>query len=171
MFFGLGSSAVGDSSFVLSVTEGTPSPQRKASPKKYKLGTAFSDDDGEDMLGRGDFLSVLSAPGSSTSVSTSYSSDGEALATPGTEPSRESWQIAEWDFDVEKSFGSGISFDDVSDMDKFIMKTLVAGGKGVQEGDGIGKRLPGTPVKKVKKRDLVDLKPGVCESMHTLASD
>jgi mitosis inhibitor protein kinase SWE1 len=174
IFFGVGPPVATDASFFFNVTGSSPlthSTRKVALPKKYKprdSGVALSgseeeegeEEDEEDEAS----LRVATIPASSNSTSTVYSSDGdrEALATPDVEPSLDSgWPATQCEPDSEEddeSFGK---------VDKFIMKTLVAGGKGRQDGGGIPhmdgagdtvggawKKPPGTPVKRVKLRDL-----------------
>jgi mitosis inhibitor protein kinase SWE1 len=91
MFFG--ATPGQNSSFMFSLTEGTPSPRKQGGnkqelPKKYKprdSGVSLSDDD--EMGGvDGGYLSAA-MPTSSTSVSTIHSDeDRDALVTPGFGP-------------------------------------------------------------------------------------
>lgn len=162
MFFGV-TSGPQDSSFMFSVTEGTPSPRKQGKngqelPKKYKprdSGVSLSDDDmAESGVG---YLSAAMLT-SSNSVSTIHSDeDRDALVTPGVGPGEGSgWPDA--------VFVSG--FDDVGDksftaeggvdVDSFILRTLAAGSKAAQDGP---KKIPGTPVKKTKTSHLAGERP------------
>jgi mitosis inhibitor protein kinase SWE1 len=159
----------GDSSFVFSVTEGTPSPRTRSStgalPKKYNLrdsGVVLSDEEDQDpRMGfgfglsgsgstSGEFLSVM--PRASTSVSSLYSDGDEGLVTPGAGPGMGSgWPeagVVVGSLLDEGEIGTGVGRDE-GGVDAFILRTLVAGaGAG---GKREGKRVPpGTPVKKVR---------------------
>ncbi|KAI0633439.1 hypothetical protein C8Q77DRAFT_1058135 [Trametes polyzona] len=166
------SSGPADSSFAISLQKGgTPSPKKKQKrenleplPKKFRprdSGVVLDDSD-EDLdipLDHGaDFLTAA-MPRASTSVSTVGSSnDDHDLVTPGFAPSAGSgWptvNIAGHDDDhTVGSLGSqmGIS----RSVDAFILKTLAAGGSVSTRGDAEPKRVPGTPVKKVKTAHLM----------------
>lgn len=177
-----------DSSFVFSVTEGTPSPKKQGGTgvlkKKYQprdSGIVVTDDEGMSMnlatggtmgaseslggLARGDYLSVM--PRASTSVSSIYSDVDQELVTPGYGPYANSgWPdaviVRGSGFDdttyrgeggVRIGMGSGA--DDTDGVDAFILRTLAAATKGPKDRRGSEgaygvKRMPGTPVKKVK---------------------
>jgi mitosis inhibitor protein kinase SWE1 len=174
-----------DSSFVFSVTEGTPSPRRNSVGggaglrKKYKprdSGVVMSDDEGNSMNmgtgmgmymrmggtlgasgsigGAGDYLSVM--PSASNSVN-SVSSDVDQLVTPGYGPGeRSGWPEAFVVTDGDGNAGArGEEGVDV-DVDAFILRTLADGTnsrRGSEGGGGPGvmmKKIPGTPVKRVK---------------------
>lgn len=148
MFFGGGPQ---DSSFVFNITEGTPSPRAKRPepatlPRKYKprdSGVVMSDDD-DDMSYGGNHLSVV--PPASTSVS-SIQSDVDNLITPGFGPESSSGWPSVFVTGAD-DIGSGERLD----VDAFIMRTLAAAAsKGAQE---MKKRVPGTPVKKMKTQFL-----------------
>jgi len=152
MFFG----GPTESSFMFNVTGGTPSPISKKSeaqvelPKKYKprdSGIVLSDDDD---IGAGKaYLNVM--PKASRSDGSIYSDGDEGLVTPGAGPS----PVSGW---PEAAVVVNSFFDEMSEnvvghgeselnVDEFILRTLAAGAKGPQEG---AKKVPGTPVKKVK---------------------
>ncbi|KAH0588971.1 Mitosis inhibitor protein kinase wee1 [Termitomyces sp. J132] len=144
MFFGGGPQ---DSSFVFSVTEGTPSPRTKKMKRstlqsKYKPRDSGIALDDEHEAGT-DCLNVM--PGTSTSVGSIHSDIEDNLVTPGTGPEAGS----EW----PRVFVTGAD-DPTSreglDVDAFIMRTLAVASKN-PEGK---KKVPGTPVKKVKKTYL-----------------
>ncbi|KAG6873414.1 hypothetical protein C0995_015839 [Termitomyces sp. Mi166 len=144
MFFGGGPH---DSSFVFSVTEGTPSPRSKKTKRstlqsKYKprdSGIALDDE----YEGGTDFLNVM--PGTSTSVGSIHSDIEDSLVTPGTGPEGESgWPSVFVTGTDDATVREGL------DVDAFIMRTLAAASKN-PEGK---KKVPGTPVKKVKKAYL-----------------
>ncbi|KAG6918544.1 hypothetical protein DXG01_013634 [Tephrocybe rancida] len=147
MFFGGGPQ---DSSFIFSVTEGTPSPRSKRMdpttlPRKYKprdSGIMLSDDD-DDMSG--DFLNVM--PGASTSVGSIHSDAEDNLVTPGCAPEAGSgWPSVYISGTDDAGSGEHPGPGEHLDVDAFIMRTLAAASKS-QEGK---KKVPGTPVKKVK---------------------
>jgi mitosis inhibitor protein kinase SWE1 len=159
MFFGDGPQ---DSSFVFSVTQGTPSPRSKSTgqaglPKKYKPRDSgvmlLSDDEETGANVSGDLLSVM--PAASISEGSIYSDAEDGLVTPGVGPGVVSgWPaVAVGGFDDigENSFGGG---DD--GVNAFIMRTLAAGAKGQPDGP---KKAPGTPVKKVKTTRLIVNRP------------
>jgi mitosis inhibitor protein kinase SWE1 len=141
-----------DTSFNFSVTEDTPSPRNKKIffQKKYKprdSGVVLSDE--ED----GRYFGVM--PKASTSIGSLYSSGDEGLVTPGTGPSPGSgWpqaavvvssffdEMSEGVLDGNAGAGEG-------NVDEFILRTLAAGAKGTHDGEG-PKKIPGTPVKKVR---------------------
>ncbi|KIJ67624.1 hypothetical protein HYDPIDRAFT_174044 [Hydnomerulius pinastri MD-312] len=150
-----------ETSFVFSVTEGTPSPRsqkvKEMLPSKYKprdSGVVFSDDEDTSNSG-GDFLSAM--PRTSTSASSLYS-DTEDLVTPGVMPGANSgWPtavvISGLD-DGDRNFHR--INDDGVDVDAFILRTLAAGGKPSAEES---KKPPGTPVKKLKNTYLGGTRP------------
>ncbi|KAH9855156.1 hypothetical protein C2E23DRAFT_814673 [Lenzites betulinus] len=161
-----------DSSFAISLQNGgTPSPKKKQKretldplPKKFRprdSGVVLDDSDGElDIpLGDGNDFLMAAMPRSSTSVSTMGSlSDDHELVTPGVGPSMASgWptvNIATQDDDgLTGSFGSQMGTG--RSVDAFILKTLAAGASVSTRGDAEPKRVPGTPVKKVKTAHLV----------------
>jgi mitosis inhibitor protein kinase SWE1 len=145
MFFGP------DSSFVLNVTSETPSPQSKtALPMKFKHRNSvlISDEDDIPSTGSsnvGDFLQAM--PKASISV-TSICSD-EGLMTPGAVPEGYSdWPTATIYVDVgDNQHPYGLTSEAGVDVDAFIIKTLAAASKGPHL---LPKRIPGTPVKKVR---------------------
>ena len=165
-----------DSSFVFSVTEGTPSPRKPSGAgglkKKFKprdSGIVMSEDEGTSMgsinpgilspVPRGagqDFLTVN--PRASTSVNSSVSSDLDTeLVTPVFGPGEESgWPkavvVSDFGFDDVRDQGE-TSLSGNVDVDAFILRTLAAakdpqGRRGSEVGFGGVKKAPGTPVKK-----------------------
>ncbi|KAF8441622.1 hypothetical protein L210DRAFT_3399167 [Boletus edulis BED1] len=143
-----------ETSFVFSVTEGTPSPRSKGQkgkdmlPLKYKprdSGVALSDDEG-------DASNSLSAMPQASTSSSLNSDIGDDLITPGAIPGLDSgWPPA---FVI-----SGSDDDhriDGVDVDAFILRTLAAGGKPSTEEP---KKPPGTPVKKLKSAYLGGNRP------------
>lgn len=156
------------SSFIFSVTGGTPSPRSKANtpislPKKFKprdSGVVISDDEDELMsisgsVG-GDFLNVM--PRASTSVSSIYSDGDEGLITPGVGPELGSgWPgAAVFISGADDNGRSTMTMEGGVDVDAFIMRTLASAAKGQQEAS---KKVPGTPVKKVKTTYLAGDRP------------
>ena len=145
MFFGP------DSSFVLNVTSETPSPQSKtALPVKFKHRNSVLVSDEDDMLSTGsstvgDFLQAM--PTASISVTSICSNDG--LVTPGAAPDGYSdWPTAAIYVDAgDNQHPYGLTSDAGVDVDAFIIKTLAAASKGPHL---LPKRIPGTPVKKVR---------------------
>ena len=142
MFFGP------DSSFVLNVTSETPSPQSKtALPVKFQHRNSVLVSDEEDMLSTGsstvgDFLQAM--PKASISV-TSICSD-EGLKTPGTAPESD-WPTAAIYVDAgDDQHPYGLTSEAGVDVDAFIIRTLAAASKGPH----LPKRIPGTPVKKIR---------------------
>ena len=169
-----------DSSFVFSVTEGTPSPRKPSETgglkKKFKprdSGIVMSDDEGTSIgninpsilspapRGAGQtFLTVI--PRASTSVNSVSSDLDTELVTPGYGPGEE----AGW---PEAVVAGDFGFDDVRDqsetalngnvdVDAFILQTLAAakdlqGRRGSEGGFGGVKKAPGTP-KKIKTSHL-----------------
>ncbi|KAH7920791.1 hypothetical protein BV22DRAFT_1073421 [Leucogyrophana mollusca] len=151
-----------DSSFVFSVTEGTPSPRskkgRETLPTKYKprdSGVVFGDE--EDAVHGGEYLSAM--PRASTSVSSIYSDDaGDDLVTPGFGPGQASgWPTAVIMSGLDDG-DRGLHHvnEDGVDVDAFILRTLAAGGKGSAEET---KKPPGTPVKKLKNNHFGGNRP------------
>ncbi|KAF9232741.1 hypothetical protein BU15DRAFT_90586 [Melanogaster broomeanus] len=151
-----------ETSFVFSVTEGTPSPRSKKVqemiPSKYKprdSGVVFSDD--EDMSNSGgDFLTAM--PHTSTATSSLYSDAGDDLVTPGVVPGTNSgWPTA---VVISGLDDGGRNFhgtnDHGVDVDSFILRTLAASGKPSAEES---KKPPGTPVKKLKNTYLGGNRP------------
>lgn len=160
MFFE-GGELPADSSFVFSVTEGTPSPRRmpsnEALPKKFKSrdsGVMLSDDDEFVPMAAERYAGgLLTVPQASASVSTLGSNDDESgLITPCFGPSASSsWPVP----DIADPTGN----DDGGQggVDAFIMRTLAAVAKKPADTAvvvGEGKKPPGTPVKKVKTSNL-----------------
>jgi len=149
MFFG-----PEDSSFVLNVTSGTPSPQSKtALPMKFKHRNSVLVSDEEEMLSTGssaagDILQAM--PKASTSVSSFCSDDG--LVTPGVAPEGFSgWPTAAV-YNGADDLGDnqhpyGLTSEAGVDIDAFILRTLAAASKGPHFPL---KRIPGTPVKKAR---------------------
>lgn len=136
-----------DSSFVFSVTEVTPPPRTKKMKQstlqsKYKprdSGIVLDDEHDGGM----DYLNVM--PGTSTSVGSIHSDNEDNLVTPGTGPEvGEEWPSIFITGTDDATSKEGL------DVDAFIMRTLAAASRN-PEGK---KRVPGTPVKKVKKTYL-----------------
>ncbi|KIK74690.1 hypothetical protein PAXRUDRAFT_19624 [Paxillus rubicundulus Ve08.2h10] len=138
-----------ETSFVFSVTEGTPSPRSKKVqemlPSKYKprdSGVAFSDDEDTSNSG-GNFLSAM--PRTSTSASSLNSDAGDDLVTPGVVPGANS----DWPTAVILSGldDSGRNFhrtnDDGVDVDVFILQTLTTSSEPSAEDS----KKPPTPLK------------------------
>ncbi|TFK44853.1 hypothetical protein BDQ12DRAFT_641852 [Crucibulum laeve] len=142
-----------DSSFVFNLTEGTPSPLKKALPRKYSKpirdsGIVVSDEDDMASIGSsvGDFLHVM--PRASTSMTSICSDLDEGLVTPGTGPDTSSgWPTSGVfvkdtdDVSINGTHEGGV------DVDAFIMRTLTAASRGSDDGK---KKIPGTPVKKMR---------------------
>ncbi|KAH9892904.1 hypothetical protein C8Q73DRAFT_649457 [Cubamyces lactineus] len=166
------SSGPADSSFAISLQKGgTPSPKKKQKresleplPKKFRprdSGVVLDDSDEELDIPLDDGTDFLTAamPRASTSVSTmGSSSDDHELVTPGLAPSASSgWptvNIVNHDDDhARTSLGTYAGMG--RSVDAFILKTLAAGGSVSTRGDAEPKRVPGTPVKKVKTAHLV----------------
>ncbi|KAF9451968.1 hypothetical protein P691DRAFT_806069 [Macrolepiota fuliginosa MF-IS2] len=144
-----------NSSFILNITTHTPSPSSKTTLRtKYQSrdsGVVVSDDDGvvftnSKSLAGGD--SLFSIARSSTSVSSAFSDDG--LVTPGLAPDFGSgWPdvnvfIRGTDDNGRTTHGS---LEGGVHVDAFIMRTLAAAANGPHE---VTKKVPGTPVKKVR---------------------
>ena len=162
------SSGAADSSFAISLQKGgTPSPKKKQKresldplPKKFRsrdsgVVLTDSDDDLDLPLDIGKNYLMAAMPRASTSVST-VASDDTGLVTPGIGPSAESgWpsvvNAADDHLTVSHSNHMGMG----RSVDAFILKTLAAGGSVATRGDAEPKRVPGTPVKKVKTAHLV----------------
>ncbi|KAL0956458.1 hypothetical protein HGRIS_002604 [Hohenbuehelia grisea] len=153
-FFGAASS-----SFSFNITESTPSPRSKkwettSLPKKYKprdSGIVVSSDD-EERLRPGDISarSSLSAmPRTSSSASSIYSDPDDGLITPGVGPGLGSgWPDVGVRIRDSGEFGIPLNDVDVeANVDAFIMRTLAKASKAPDDG---AKRVPGTPVKKIK---------------------
>ena len=157
LFFGDGPA---DSSFNFSLTGDTPSPKKKQRtesiellPKKFRprdSGIVLDESDG------GDFFGNDGVSRASTSVSTINStSDKEALITPGFAPGEHSgWPNvvnldSDDDDDLQRSEG-------LQSGDEFIMRYLTGGAKSSAKGHGEPKRVPGTPVKKVRTAQIID---------------
>ncbi|KAG2128324.1 uncharacterized protein EDB93DRAFT_1184674 [Suillus bovinus] len=148
-----------ESSFVFSITEGTPSPRSQKGkegllPSKYKprdSGIVLSDD--ESIPARNSALS-----GSSSSIY-SDNDNGDDLVTPGIVPGAFSgWpRISGVDDAHLHSFNQSHPYQyfdhDEDDVDAFILRTLEAGGK---PSAAEGKKPPGTPVKKLKSHFGLD---------------
>ncbi|TFK83778.1 hypothetical protein K466DRAFT_497790 [Polyporus arcularius HHB13444] len=172
LFFGSGPTS---SSFAMSLQRGgIPSPKKKQKresvdplPKKFRprdSGVALSDSEEElDLpIDGGKNLLMAAMPRASTSVSTVASwNDDTELVTPGCAPSAASgWPsvgIVSFDDDHDHfstSHSSSYMGMDRS-VDAFILRTLAAGGSVATRGDAEPKRVPGTPVKKVKTAHLM----------------
>ncbi|KAJ4483261.1 hypothetical protein J3R30DRAFT_3284361 [Lentinula aciculospora] len=154
-----------NSSFVLSVTEDTPSPKRfsrksEQISKKYTRdsGIVLSDED-EDMefvesSTSSERLSTM--PRASTSVSSLYSDFEDGLVTPGVGPrSASAWPDAV----IVTDGGCDASEPDV---DAFVLRTLATAAKNTYE----AKKAPGTPVKKSKVSYLACQRPWQSAMTH-----
>ena len=156
MFFGDGPQ---DSTFVFSVMEGTPSPRSNkpstaSLPSKHKprdSGVVMSDDE-DHLMSIGDHLAV---PAASTSANSLQSDDEDSLATPGITPDAGSgWpRVFVTGTDDVDGKDLHLAARDGVDVDAFIMRTLAAASKGPEDGK---KKVPGTPVKRVKTAHLVE---------------
>lgn len=157
-----------NSSFVLNITEDTPSPKRigrtsEQISKKYTRdsGIALSDDD-EDMefvesSTSSERLSTM--PRASTSVSSLYSDIEDGLVTPGVGPrSSSAWP----DFVIVNGPDDGGCDTSQQDVDAFILRTLAAAAKSTYE----AKKAPGTPVKKSKVSYLARQRPWQSAMTH-----
>ncbi|KAJ3566472.1 hypothetical protein NP233_g6981 [Leucocoprinus birnbaumii] len=148
------------SSFILSVTANTPphpsvKPNLQSKFKPRDSGVVVSDDDGgmtfanSQSLEKGD--SLFPAARSSTSVSTAFSDNDENLVTPGLAPDSGSpWPDAAVFIRGTDDNGLRVSHGSLEsgvDVDAFIMSTLASAANGPQE---VTKKVPGTPVKKVR---------------------
>ena len=163
LFFGDGPA---DSSFAFSLTGDTPSPKKKQRtesvellPKKFRprdSGIVLDESDGGELFGDD------GVPRASTSVSTMGSnSDSEALITPGFGPGEHSgWPaVVNLDDSDDEGFLGGLNSDGSSadrSGDEFIMRYLTGGGKSSAKDHGEPKRVPGTPVKKVRTAQIID---------------
>ncbi|KAF9062440.1 kinase-like domain-containing protein [Rhodocollybia butyracea] len=154
-----------NSSFVLNITEDTPSPKRICRrsdqiSQKYTRdsGIALSEDEDMGYVESSTSSEQLSAmPQASSSVSSLYSDFEEGLVTPGVAPrSNSGWPDA---VIVSGSDDSGCGSVDV---DAFILRTLAAAAKGTQE----VKKAPGTPVKKSKVSYLAGQRPWQSAMAH-----
>ena len=172
LFFGSGPAS---SSFAISLQRGcTPSPKKKQKresldplPKKFRprdSGVVLSDSDEELDLPIDDGKNFLMAamPRASTSLSTVASSNDEhELVTPGFAPSATSgWPTigivnSDDDHDHLSTSHSSSNMGMGRSVDAFILRTLAAGGSVATRGDAEPKRVPGTPVKKVKTAHLM----------------
>ncbi|RPD63961.1 hypothetical protein L227DRAFT_561394 [Lentinus tigrinus ALCF2SS1-6] len=172
IFFGSGPAS---SSFAMSLKQGgTPSPKKKQKresleplPKKFRprdSGVVLSDSDDELDLPIDDGKNFLMAamPRASTSVSTVASSnDEQELVTPGFAPSTASgWPTigivsSDDGHDHLSTSHSSSNMGMSRSVDAFILRTLAAGGSVATRGDAEPKRVPGTPVKKVKTAHLM----------------
>ncbi|GBE81461.1 predicted protein [Sparassis crispa] len=154
-----------DTSFAFSLTEGTPSPKKKQkrdipSPLQKKFrprdsGVVLDESDSDSGLyGHGGAM-----PQASTSVSTMGSeAEEQELVTPGFAPGAASgWPgVTVMNLDDNMGVGSRTGMHGGRGVDAFIMRVLAAGAtKSAQDIDGEPKRVPGTPVKKVKTAHLV----------------
>lgn len=145
-----------NTSFILNVTTNTPSPPSKTVLRtKYQArdsSAMTSDDDGSTVMadsrsskGRDSLFPIMR---SSTSVSSGVSDDG--LVTPGVPPdSSISWPDANVFIRGTDDNGRTLqgSLEGGVDVDAFIMRTLSSAANGPHE---ITKRVPGTPVKKIR---------------------
>lgn len=146
-----------DGSFVFRLTEDTPSPKsKKPLPRKCTLrdsGIVISDED--EMVPSGSSISADRMLRASTSVSSISSDVDEGLITPGITPE----SLSGWPSEVfvQGSDDSVVNTkQDRLDVDSFIMRTLEAGSKG----PGIEpKKVPGTPVKKIRTTYLTGERP------------
>lgn len=130
---------------MFSVTEGTPSPgSKKKLQKKFKprdSGVVLSDE--EDAQGDGEGYLGVSVSGRASSTSVSTEGDTDTLVTPGVGPSLGSgWPVIVSGDGVHE--GRGVGNYEAGDL-----KTLAAGARAPEGGS---KKVPGTPVKKVKMR-------------------
>nr|VWO98310.1 Map kinase [Ganoderma boninense] len=164
------SSGPADSSFAISLQRDcTPSPKKKQKresldplPKKFRprdSGVVLSDSDDDLDLAFDDHTNFVMAamPRASTSVSTMASSfDDHDLVTPGIAPSAASgWPTVVNLDDDHLSTSCSTSVGMGRSVDAFILRTLAAGGSVSTRGEAEPKRVPGTPVKKVKTAHLV----------------
>jgi len=137
----------GSSSFVLNVTRNTPSPPAKpALPMKYKHRDSLMVSDDDEMPSTGSSIGggLNFMPKASASVSSIGSEDG--LVTPGVTPEGFSgWPTSSIFVNGADDSAHPYGHESV-DVDAFIMKTLAAASKG----SNMPKKIPGTPVKKVR---------------------
>ncbi|KAE9411300.1 kinase-like protein [Gymnopus androsaceus JB14] len=151
-----------NSSFVLSITEDTPSPKRIGRKsdqisKKYARdsGIALSDEDESmDFLNSSSSERLSAMPRASTSVSSLYSDFEDGLVTPGAGPrSSSGWPDA---VIITNADDAGCDVPRAQqDIDAFILRTLAAAANGTHE----VKKAPGTPVKKTKVSYLAGQRP------------
>ncbi|KAG6880196.1 hypothetical protein C0992_003860 [Termitomyces sp. T32_za158] len=134
-----------DSSFVFNVTEVTPSPRTKKMRQSTLQSKYKPRDSGVALEDEHDGVTDYLMPGASTSVGSIHSDNEDNLVTPGTGPEAGS----EWPSIFITGTDDATSKEGL-DVDAFIMRTLAAASKN-PEGK---KRVPGTPVKKVKKTYL-----------------
>ena len=163
------SSGPADSSFAISLQRGcTPSPKKKQKresldplPKKFRprdSGVVLSDSDDDLDLAFDDHTNFVMAamPRASTSVSTVASSfDDHELVTPGIAPSAASGWPTVVNLDDDHLSASHSTVGMSRGVDAFILRTLAAGGCVSTQRETEPKRVPGTPVKKVKTAHLV----------------
>ena len=161
------SSGAADSSFAISLQQGaTPSPKKKQKresldplPKKFRArdsGVVLTDSEEElDLpLEFSKNYLLVAMPRASTSVST-VGSDDNGLVTPGVGPSAESgWPTVVNLDDDHLSATNPVRMSMGRSVDAFILKTLAAGGSVAARTDAEPKRVPGTPVKRVKTSHL-----------------
>lgn len=163
-------------SFSFNVSGGTPSPTKKQRiesveklPRKYRprdSGVVLDDSDDDVFdhrpsglgIGAGAGLLSMAAEGSGSLSSIQSESDVEALVTPGTGPSPNSgWPTVDVvNHDDDHFFSSRSLLDANAGVDAFILRTLAAGAKASAPVPGEPKRMPGTPVKKVKTSHLIE---------------
>ena len=153
--FFFSSSGPKDSSFTFSLTSEMSSPTKKQRQESVELlPKKFRPRDSGVVLDESDD-SLDGVPRASTSVSTVNSgSDGEALVTPGIEPTAASgWPtVGVYNLDEDEDVFTSTSSE--RSTDAFIMRTLTAGNKSSKT--ETGKRPPGTPVKKIKTSHMMD---------------
>lgn len=163
LFFGNNGPA--DSSFSFGLTGDTPSLKKKQRtepvellPKKFRprdSGIVLDESDGGELFGDD------GVPRASTSVSTMGSNSySEALVTPGFGPGEHSGWPTVVDLDDDHdNFGVELRHDGLSadgSIDEFIMRYLTGAAKSSTKGHGESKRVPGTPVKKIRTAQIVD---------------
>ncbi|KAJ3772916.1 hypothetical protein FB446DRAFT_734882 [Lentinula raphanica] len=153
-----------NSSFVLNISEGSPSPHRigrksEQISRKYTRdsGIVLSDDEDMDFVessASSDRLSTM--PRASNSVSSLYSDVEDGLVTPGVGPrSASAWPDA---VIIDGSENTGCE----QDVDAFILRTLATAAKSTYE----AKKAPGTPVKKNKVSYLTSERPWQSAMTH-----
>ncbi|KAJ3989925.1 hypothetical protein F5890DRAFT_975731 [Lentinula detonsa] len=156
-----------NSSFVLTISEGTPSPKRigrksEQISKKYTRdsGIVLSDDEDMDFVessASSDQLSTM--PRASNSVSSLYSDIEDGLVTPGVGPrSSSAWPDAV----IINGPDDGGCDASEQDVDAFILRTLATAAKSTYE----PKKAPGTPVKKSKVSYLARERPWQSAMAH-----